>query len=76
MVIRRMLRKKLDEPTKHKALTAIEQIRRERDMEQQNISATEELFGCGEWNDFLHDWKELGYCFRRVYGQAAKSELR
>ncbi len=44
----RMLRKELDEPTKHKALTAIEQIRRERDMEQQNISATEELFGCGE----------------------------
>ncbi len=44
----RMLRKELDEPTKHKALAAIETIRHEREMEQQNISATEEIFGCGE----------------------------
>ncbi len=44
----RWLRKELDEPTKRKALAAIEQIRREREIEQQNISATEELFGCGE----------------------------
>ncbi len=44
----RWLRKELDEPTKRKTLAAIEQIRREREVEQQNISATEELFGCGE----------------------------
>ena len=44
----RWLRKELDEPTKRKALAAIEQIRREREIEQQNISATAELFGCGE----------------------------
>ncbi len=41
MANRRMLRKELDEPAKRKALTAIEQIRREREMEQQNISAAE-----------------------------------
>ncbi len=51
----RMLRKELDDPTKHKALAAIETIRREREIEQQNISATAELFGCIERNDFLHD---------------------
>ncbi len=44
----RWLRKELDEPTKRKALAAIEQIRREREIEQQSISATAELFGCGE----------------------------
>ncbi len=44
----RMLRKKFDEPTKHNAFAAIEQIRRESEMEQQNISATEEIFGYGE----------------------------
>ncbi len=44
----RWLRKELNEPTKRKALAAIEQIRREREIEQQNISATAELFGCGE----------------------------
>ncbi len=44
----RWLRKELDEPTKRKALEAIEQIQREREIEQQNISATTELFGCGE----------------------------
>ncbi len=37
----RWLRKELDEPTKRKALAAIEQIRREREIEQQNISAAE-----------------------------------
>ncbi len=37
----RMLRKELDKPTKRKALAAIEQIRREHEIEQQNISAAE-----------------------------------
>ncbi len=53
----RMLRKELDVPTKHKALTAIEQIRSEREMEQQNISATAELFGCGDEETFCTDEK-------------------
>ncbi len=48
----RMLRKELNEPTKHKALAAIETIRRERKIEQQNISATAELFGCGDEETF------------------------
>ncbi len=37
----RMLRKELDEPTKRKALAAIEQIRREHEIEQQNILPAE-----------------------------------
>ncbi len=37
----RWLRKELDEPTKRKALAAIEQIRREHEVEQQNISTME-----------------------------------
>ncbi len=37
----RWLRKELDEPTKCKVLAAIEQIRREHEIEQQNISAAE-----------------------------------
>ncbi len=37
----RMLRKELDEPIKRKALAAIEQIQREHEIEQQNISAAE-----------------------------------
>ncbi len=37
----RMLRKELNEPTKHTALTAIEQVRREHEVEQQNISTME-----------------------------------
>ncbi len=41
MANRCMLRKELDEPTKCKALAAIEQIWREREIEQQNISAVD-----------------------------------
>lgn len=37
----RMLRKELDEPTKRKALAAIEQIGREHESEQQKLSAVE-----------------------------------
>ncbi len=48
----RMLRKEMDEPTKRKALAAIETILCEREIEQQNISATAELFGYGDEETF------------------------
>ncbi len=48
----RKLRKEFDEPTKRNALAAIEEIKREHEIEQGNISAAEKevVFGTAEKN--------------------------